>query len=415
MKISNREKSMLVVLLMLIIGVGYYNFVYVDHVAKLDELKAQEQELKIKKEAVETAIANMEVNSASVAMLQEQIAAESESLYPDILQEKIILELNKLIDDSGITANISFTEVTTAPIESYFTNSGEEESTSSSSSLEEMAEDIREKNELGEVLESNKELGEEQEAERDGEEVQEEEDTVTQMKVSVAFTGTYDNTLRFIKAISEYERLIAVPNISIASSGEEEVSGAVDLEFYSVPKLSGTDEEYLKWALNNKYGKGNPFTGGSSSVTIPEEEKNNSAYNMLVVLKENISDLPSVTMGISESDMTETHLSDDTNGIHNINMEITEADGKYYVKYMLGDKNYPKDFNSMGYELTNINGTINIGIKSCLRSSMDDKVAINFNIENSTSKRAVITIMDDDQNAPRVNIAPKGNVQYVNK
>lgn len=415
MKVSKREKFLLGVLVLIIICTAYYKLVYERQYAKLQEIKQEESELNKKYNEMLSNINTITNNKSDIKILKDSIGSKSMLLYPKIYQDRIIIELNKLLNNAGIKGSLTFSEVTVSPIEAYFSEVAD---TKEQPSLEQVVEESskeKTKEDVGEKLEETKELGEDQATKRD--EGESTGNKVEQMKVSVSFNGTYKNVAKFVKLISEYERILAMPNINITASGNDEVSGTLDLEFYSIPKINPyEDSKYLKWTFDEEYGKENPFLEGSQSSMASRTSEGNN-YVLIMALKGVNSDLPSLTLG-KENDLTrESYIYNDENKKVDVEIEVNKEGGKYYIKYKTEKSSYPSDYSKNGIELRNVDEeNINIAIYSSKRIGIDDKVGANIKvINNANDKKVSLTIIDDDKTSPRVQITPEGKVEYVNK
>ncbi|WP_346878430.1 MULTISPECIES: type 4a pilus biogenesis protein PilO [unclassified Clostridium] len=415
MKVSKREKFLLGVLVLIIICTAYYKLVYERQYAKLQEIKQEESELNKKYNEMLSNINTITKNKGDIKILKGSIGSKSMLLYPKIYQDRIIIELNKLLNNAGIKGSLTFSEVTVSPIEAYFSEVADPKEQASLEQVVEESSKEKTKEDVEEKLEETKELGEDQATKRD--EGESTGNKVEQMKVSVSFNGTYKNVAKFVKLISEYERILAMPNINITASGNDEVSGTLDLEFYSIPKINPyEDSKYLKWTFDEEYGKENPFLeGNQSSMASRTSEGNN--YVLIMALKGVNSDLPSLTLG-KENDLTrESYIYNDENKKVDVEIEVNKEGGKYYIKYKTEKSSYPSDYSKNGIELRNVDEeNINIAIYSSKRIGIDDKVGANIKvINNANDKKVSLTIIDDDKTSPRVQITPEGKVEYVNK
>lgn len=415
MKVSKREKFLLGVLVLIIICTAYYKLVYERQYAKLQEIKQEESELNKKYNEMLSNINTITKNKSDIKILKDSIGSKSMLLYPKIYQDRIIIELNKLLNDAGIKGSLTFSEVTVSPIEAYFSEVADPKEQPSLEQVVEESSKEKTKEDVEEKLEETKELGEDQATKRD--EGESTGNKVEQMKVSVSFNGTYKNVAKFVKLISEYERILAMPNINITASGNDEVSGTLDLEFYSIPKINPyEDSKYLKWTFDEEYGKENPFLEGSQSSMASRTSEGNN-YVLIMALKGVNSDLPSLTLG-KENDLTrESYIYNDENKKVDVEIEVNKEGGKYYIKYKTEKSSYPSDYSKNGIELRNVDEeNINIAIYSSKRIGIDDKVGANIKvINNANDKKVSLTIIDDDKTSPRVQITPEGKVEYVNK
>lgn len=422
MKVSKREKLILIMLAFIGIGVLYYQFVYTKQVAKLEEIQAKEAEVNNTYMNMLSKVNSIDKNKSSIKIFRESIGAKSMSLYPKLYQDKIILELNSLLNDAGIKGNIAFSEVAVQTVAEYFA-AGEEQV--QDPSLKEPADEINQLNDKkaptadgASKEETTPEQPTEGESTGDGTTTApqgQEALLVEQMKVTISFSGTYKNTTKFIELVSEYARLVAIPDITLAASGDDKVSGSLSLEFYSIPKISDEDAEYLKWELFNPYGKENPFLEGGTGITQTTNNEG-EGYDIIMSVKGANSDLPSVTLGKANDSTRGTYVYYDGNDKIDIDIEISEENGKYYVKYKTPDSSYPSNYEGRGIEVKPGDGKIEIAVYSSSRLSVEDKVAVNLNVTSTTEeKMTVVTIMDDDKASPRINITPLGKVEYIVK
>lgn len=408
MKISKREKFLFVVLALVIICAGYYKLVYVNQAAKLNTLKEEEKSLQKEYTTMSNNIATIAQNKGDIKSLNYGIESKSTLLYPKIYQDRIILEVNKLLKDAGIKGNLTFSEIAVASVEPYFSAPKEEKL---QGTLDEVVK-AAEKDNKG-TSDEQAVQGSETTKTSDSTGATSEQKFVEQMKVSVSFSGTYSNVTKFIKMMSEYDRLVAMPNITITASGKEEVSGTLDLEFYSIPKLNKEeDSKYLKWPYADKEGKENPFLAGSTAASNKTRE---NGYELVMSLKSTNSDLPSITLGRESDKAKGTYVYNDENQKVEIEIQVNEVGSKYYIKYKTPKSSYPSNYSENGIELKNIEGDITVGVYSSIRTDINDKVGANIKVKNSTEKKVSITIVDDDKASPRVQITSEGKVEYVNK
>ena len=337
MKLSKREKILVILLAFFLVGVAYYELVFIKQRERVENLKTEKESVEGTYNNMVTSIKNMEKNDTNIKICKESIEAKSMKLYPKLYQDKIIIEINDLLDKAEIKGSLSFSEVTVANIAKYFGEEAEKEEVKGEPSLKEPADELRKLNDEGKDsnnTDSNK--GEKTD-------ISVESLFVEQMQVGVDFTGSYENATKFIKLLSDYARLIALPNVALTSTGDDQVAGNVNLEFYSIPKFTDEDGKYLDWTLNNTYGKSNPFKSDSTVSTSSrgDEEKK---YDFIMSVNGSNSDLPSMAMG-KESDVTrDTYIYFDKNEKVDVDIEINEENGKYYVKYKTGNSSYPSNY-----------------------------------------------------------------------
>ena len=409
MKLSKREKILVILLAFFLVGVAYYELVFVKQRERVENLKAEKESVEGTCNNMVTSIKNMEKNDTNIKICKESIEAKSMKLYPKLYQDKIIIEINDLLDKAEIKGSLSFSEVTVANIAKYFGEEAEKEEVKGEPSLKEPADELRK------LSDEDKDSNNTDSNKGEKTDIPVESLFVEQMQVGVDFTGSYENATKFIKLLSDYARLIALPNVALTSTGDDQVAGNVNLEFYSIPKFTDEDGKYLDWTLNNTYGKSNPFKSDSTVSTSSrgDEEKK---YDFVMSVNGSNSDLPSMAMG-KESDVTrDTYIYFDKNEKVDVDIEINEENGKYYVKYKTGNSSYPSNYNENGVEVNPGEGSIKIGVYSSSRLGAEDKVSVNINVtSNTTSKVTEIVVMDEDKSNPRVTVNTSGNAKYYVK
>ena len=409
MKLSKREKILVILLAFFLVGVAYYELVFVKQRERVEKLKAEKESVEGTYNNMVTSIKNMEKNDTNIKICKESIEAKSMKLYPKIYQDKIIIEINDLLDKAEIKGSLSFSEVTVANIAKYFGEEAEKEEVKGEPSLKEPADELRK------LSDEDKDSNNTDSNKGEKTDIPVESLFVEQMQVGVDFTGSYENATKFIKLLSDYARLIALPNVALTSTGDDQVAGNVNLEFYSIPKFTDEDGKYLDWTLNNTYGKSNPFKSDSTVSTSSrgDEEKK---YDFVMSVNGSNSDLPSMAMG-KENDVTrDTYIYFDKNEKVDVDIEINEENGKYYVKYKTGNSSYPSNYSENGVEVNPGEGSIKIGVYSSSRLGAEDKVSVNINVtSNTTSKVTEIVVMDEDKSNPRVTVNTSGNAKYYVK
>lgn len=413
MKISKREKYLLGILGTLIIIFAYYQFIYTKQVEKLNEKRAEKSSVEEQYNKVLNAIKSLDIKEEEVKTLKISAIEKSKVLYPIIIQEKIIIEIDKLLNDSGLTGNIAFSPIEVAEVEELKS----EEIIKAESSLKEFVNEYEgnsntslEKDDSSSTEGTN---NSEANSETNNTTIEGEKATSEQLKVAINFSGSYENLKSFIKSIEDYERKIVITNINISAKSQEELTGVLSLEFHGVPKLAGEDEEYLKWTLNNVYGKDVLFSSGSASGaytnTIEEQSTEKDSNDFVMMLKSSLSELPTVTLGKAKDDLTESYIYSDNEKFEDVEITFEEADGKTYFKYKTSSSYYPKENTSVGKEFTPKTSDIVLEILSEKRSGTSDNSGINLSVINNTSKKVEIIIKNDDTSNPRVSVTSKGS------
>lgn len=403
MKINKREKTLLFVLALGVVGFGYYKVVWDYQYNKLKDLKSKE--LKVKQEYNDDVkmVNSIEPNKEEINIFNSEIQNLTSGFYSNISQPNIILELNNLMNDTNVKGTMSFSEIKTMPV------MDKQEGDSSSKS-----ENDENKNQIQGIVNDYNNITDKKKNEDKKNKKQEEIYNLNQMTVSLSVNGTYDNVMKFMKSIEENPKHINILNFNLSAQTDGNVSANMNIQLVAIPKIDASKEEFT--TADEKYGKENPFSGASvaGTGTIENELENSKVKNdFLMTVRPINSDLPTIVLGKSGDKDKKTYLNNDENSVSNIEMYISGDNGKYYYKYKVEGKSYPTKFEGNGEEFKPNGNDINFEIFSEKRVNKDDKSGANIKIVNSSDKEVNLIINKDDEKSPRVNVTTEGKVKVI--
>ncbi len=403
MKINKREKTLLFVLALGVVGFGYYKVVWDYQYNKLKDLKSKE--LKVKQEYNDDVkmVNSIEPNKEEINIFNSEIQNLTSGFYSNISQPNIILELNNLMNDTNVKGTMSFSEIKTMPV------MDKQEGDSSSKS-----ENDENKNQIQGIVNDYNNITDKKKNEDKKNKKQEEIYNLNQMTVSLSVNGTYDNVMKFIKSIEENPKHINILNFNLSAQTDGNVSANMNIQLVAIPKIDASKEEFT--TADEKYGKENPFSGASvvGTGTIENELENSKVKNdFLMTVRPINSDFPTIVLGKSGDKDKKTYLNNDENSVSNIEMYISGDNGKYYYKYKVEGKSYPTKFKGNGEEFKPNGNDINFEIFSEKRVNKDDKSGANIKIVNSSDKEVNLIINKDDEKSPRVNVTTEGKVKVI--
>jgi type IV pilus assembly protein PilO len=433
MKISDKEKIMLCILGIIIIGFGYYEFIYSSQSIELQQKIKAESEIKQKYDNAMNTINSMEDKKSDVKILKAKINDETLPFYPIISEENIIIELDKLLKDSGLKGGVTFQPIVSDSVE----NSKKEEKSLAESSLQGIVDKYNSTFNDTEKTVNNSTKSETNNkdsnnasgtsgtnstsnsngnnsnssntsSKKDSKDTK--KNTVQYLKCEVKFEGSYENLDKFLNTIENNEKKIVVNSMKLSSDISKGIKGTLNLEFYSVPKIDGDLEKYLEWNLNNNYGKSVPFATGTtneslSSTTGTKEKETTTTKivsDFLASVKSITSDLPKIMIGKAKDDLRTTYVYGDSNSEEKAEMIISQDGDKYYYKYKTSKGAFPANYDGVGEEFIPISKDIVLNIMSESRVDANDNSAIRLNIINKTDKTVYVNINGDDSSNPRV-------------
>ena len=406
MKMSQREKYLLTIVGCILVGVLYYQFLYTSQKEKLELAKSKLMEVQARHDQVMSNIATLPKRQKDIKGLTASITERTSSYYPTLIQEKIILELNEIIEETGITASFSFSPITAQNVQPLSAG----EYLSPQSTLEPLVNELASINEEVEEAE-NDEMASGQNSEASSA-------TAEVLTVSMTFSGSYETIKTFIDMIQSWNYNLIITNLSLSPQTDNEVAGSFNLEFYGLPKLQLQDQDYLTWTLENTYGKEMPFSSGVADgayhTTLEElMELGVRVNDLMMVVRSTTSDMPTVTVGKANDETRESYLFSESSEVENVEIQFLQKDDKYYYKYSLGDQTYPQ--NDQEIEFSPLSSTINLQILSEERVTVSDQSGINLKIINQTDKTVDVEIKNDDTVTPRIIIVKDGSININNK
>ncbi|MEJ8554510.1 hypothetical protein [Tepidibacter sp. Z1-5] len=408
MKLSKREKIMLIVLgLMLIIG-GYYKFILSPHFTKLDNIEQEVIDKKAEVERVKLEISKNNPVYKNFKIINAKIKSMTKPLFPSINQEKIIVILDEMLKESNLEGNsISFSEIDINEIDVK-----KEEKKDKDYLIKSLSEEYK----------GNKKVKND---EANNEDQEENSNETEKMTATISYKGKYKDLISFLERIETYDKKILINNISVSKSKENNtdeegivtkensITGSIALDFYSVPKIHEQDEEYLTWDFDNGYGKDDPFVPFSG---YSEYNENDNVVNndFIMTVKPISSDLPTVIMGRAMDKLGRSYVYADNQNFENVEFQIIQVDKKYYYKYKTQGESYPKDYENDMIEFDPQGTTVNLNIISNKRNSTEDTSGINLSLINKTNLKLNVNVDYEDTKNPRVKVVNKhGSVKVI--
>lgn len=224
MKLSKREIILLVTLFVIIIGYGYYNYIYTpinENVNALEEQVAHAEQT-VKEYRLKAIPENKLYEDYEHAV--QHTTSISNRYYSDILQSEIILDIKDIIERSGIeVSSMKFSNPT------YTTVTPRSEGNGSVGFLENL------------VLSFNNPIREENQTTQDHPEQNEQ---VKYMSITLSFTGTYNNIKNFISRINNNRYHLIINNLVLNSAGENGMFvGTAVIDVYSIPHIVSEREQ----------------------------------------------------------------------------------------------------------------------------------------------------------------------------
>jgi len=364
MKISEKEKLLITILSVVLIAVFYFMFIMppvLDNIQALKEQKTMvENDIAVAQKTVEQS----EAENKEYKVLNAKIRAFCQKFFPRLEQERIIVVLDQLLEQSGLKGeHINFSEASNLTYNHY---------------LPEKVSDIQSLQNL------------------------------PFQEATVGYSGSFNALLNFLGKVNDYQQKILVKEVNLINASTKDnktnLSGSVVLEFYAIPTMLENTIEDLTWAEEEEIGVSDPFSGISLVEGIIEAGQ--EASDFVLTVKPITADLPTVVMGIDADISAESFVFADNPGIEDVEVRLFMKDGKYLCAYKAGKEHYPSDY-AKGVEIPFVNGDQDISLKifsKARQQNDEDQSGVNLSLYNETDKPFNVSIVNDDLERPRVKI-----------
>lgn len=409
MNISKREKYLLIGVLAVLVGVLYYSFGYTKQVETLEAAKADKEAAITEYNKVQAELATLEERKLNIKDLTASATNKSAKFYPEIIQEKIIIELNEMMEKTGFKGDIAFVPTVVAGVEDSTPNPELIGDTTFQSSVDIL------KGKSDSIVESSDKT-ETDDSATTSTEVKTTESTAEKIVVTINYKSSYKQLKDFLIELESYSRKIISPSL-IAQSLEGNISGELTLEFYGLPKVDDSDDNYLEWTLKNIYGKDELFNNGNATGayanSVEEIKANEDSCDFIGMVKSSSSIYPTLQFGKANDSLGKTYIYATSESVVEATLTLTKGDnGKYYYKYSTGASRYPNTNTGNGEEFTFAGDVIKVKIESEARSGKNDKAGVKLKVINNTDKSVEVAINGDDATNPRVELTHEGGSVY---
>lgn len=411
MKLNKTEKMLLLVLIFLLVIVGYYKFIFYPQRQKINNLTLQKEEYNKELQEVNKKISSESQEDINIKILKARIKGITEKLFPEIQEEKFIVDIDKLLTQSNLKGmSFTFSDIKSVPVEEIKEDTKDDKN----SSLKNVVNEYN-----GAPVSKNTDTNKNSDNSKKTDDKN--KPSAQDISLGISFKGNYKDLMEFIKSIESYSKTIIISSLQISQDAVSGVTGNIQLEFYAVPKITDEDKDFFKWDINNPYGKENPFDAPNASAatnsTIEEVGKINKEeeYDFVMSVRSINSDLPTIMLGKAKDNNKTTYVYADNPEVENIEIYFTKQGDKYYYKYKTSRDSYPAQFDGNGAEFTSNSGNISLKIYSNKRINDSDVSGANIKIYNKTDKTVNVSIDTDDNTKPRVSVSGDGGTVNVTR
>lgn len=382
MTLSERDKKLLLVLVIVAIICIPYFFIIQPFMDKNTKIEAEIRELQSRKQYLE----DLSLHEGEYSKASEEIAIMTQELlarFPsDLLQEagilfinnterKIPVKLHQVTFGDDVAAQIT-SSADAAQIDAIEQETGD---VTNDAVIEEVTETVAISGDL-----SGKST-----------------------ETKFAFEAGYKEYKDFLDYILNYNDRMVITDMT-ATYSMDVVSGNFTLKQFAISGDGRLPVNYLE--PNLMHGTTNVFLQAAGMGSGEEGEAGGADF--FLMLSQPDADVDALIFGKSNDATEETYFSSDKNVQQETTISFEGKDGQYTANYYIGKEAYSEE----GISFVK-NDIINFEVLSSPRTSEQDKVATKLNIVNNTDVTLNVNILDDDTENPRVTIMNKTGVMVV--
>lgn len=219
-------------------------------------------------------------------------------------------------------------------------------------------------------------------------------------EMDVTFSGNYDDFKELMKYVMEYPDRMVMTGMSINARNElDTLEGIFTLAEYALCGEEGRPVEVIEPELRR--GTDNVFRQAAGTAGGGEETEGETS-DFFLMLSQPDADEEAKVFGRTSDGVRETYLTADGNSKQEAGITFTGADGEYRAFYRIGKESFGEE----GVSFTK-SDAIGFEIISSARVGGDDEVSVKLEIVNETDRTVHVSVIGDDKENPRVEIAKK--------
>jgi len=438
LKLTTREKRLLVILAAVLVLAVYGNYF----------LKPQLEAINSLNKEIEAYVDSYEMNMAyekKVMDMESQIKIISQKIKdlrmhfpPSIRSEEALI----LIRDTAERAGLQINGITFEDFKAVETGgeSGAASGSQAQSGAEGEVTDTR-------LLEALKSLGLSQHGDSRGKEGGEEapipDGKGFTMGVRLEAAGSNNAVKNFIKYMQASENRISFSDINIENRADGMLAARMTLNFYGIMDRNAEAQSLLKngqWEPLELPGKddifrpaegfasilgsmggsfGNVSSGAQTGETgeVPDLGKYDFTMSVLPYGEGMAPPSVGITARSIPKEALKTRIPTiygDSRGMEKVEFYFEEKDGKLYCKFKTEHEAFPDKRYDELIEFVPVSGSINIRITSAKREYEGDEGGVLLSIMNKTSKTVFVDVVEEDAAKPRIKAEKiEGDVKVI--
>lgn len=420
MKLSKREKNMLVISAILLLCFAMYFLVVTPIHTEYDLRKTEYDSMKSRYTAVNSVVLTDDQMDGIIVGYRDQISVLESQLPSVIHLEEIINLMFNHFNDFGITVNsITFNMMDQQKDSDLVEDPNDDrmgiEKLQPPMSVEEILDEYENSAELDTYFDVSNQL-----------EGDVNYDNISYMSISLAFESNYLVLKDVLEGLETLDITAVTNDINITKNVDVEeddnnevvVSLSISIPFYY------DNEKQKDYIFDYSFNKGEDYIEHGpfeydvienleDALVVPEKDEIDQisiSPEFYVSLNSKASDLPAQSMSYYGMNNSELNLNSDKN--ERYDLTLTQENDEVYFNYKNSNTSYPSGTSSM--IVNQKNDAIIIKVFSSNRISESDNASMTLVLNNETNKKVLFYVFYDDKEKPRFNvIVNKGNFDVI--
>ncbi|MGP1598979.1 hypothetical protein [Peptoanaerobacter stomatis] len=278
MKISSREKNLLVLLAAVLVAYLFFSFVYTPQSEKIQSLKQSQQDKQVEYEQKQAMISSETSVDSDIASTKKKLFTVAKSYFGNVDQEDIIVILNDFAQKANLDIkSIKFME----PVKTSLSELGVGTTVQQQAEVPANGENTDvspQDNDNQEQTETSTSDGNGDVSSQDNISQEQAEsstsDNITTRSVDIDFEAGYDNLMDYLIEVGNYEKYISISSMNLNSSDEIPLSGTISMNFYCIDSVDKYAPKELSDLENNVLSltNQNPFTAYMWAKTVSNSQ-----------------------------------------------------------------------------------------------------------------------------------------------
>lgn len=213
----------------------------------------------------------------------------------------------------------------------------------------------------------------------------------------ILYGAEYKNFKDLLKYILEYKERMVISDLTATYSADlNYITGNLVLKQYA---LSGGGTPVTAAEPEMLHGTSNVFMQASGIAASDGGEE--AEADFFLMLSQPEADVEALIFGQSMDGTGRTHLTSEENKVQEAAVSFKGSEGSYVANYQIGDQKFSDSGDGVSFQK---DGTIVFEVISSPRVGDQDQVGVSLDVINKTDRKVTVVVRNDDEK-PRVTVA----------